>query len=100
MFESHQLLSSNTVDWAAHVGGLAAGLLVGLGLFSCSMELMGCRILWFLVGMAVAGAAFAGALIYMYSGAVNPAEELRDVCGYYQQFFAEYQCKCQRGGGQ
>jgi hypothetical protein len=32
----------------------------------------------------------------MYSGAVAPTEELRDVCGYYTQNFDNYQCNCMR----
>jgi hypothetical protein len=36
----------------------------------------------------------------MYSGNVEAAEELRDVCGYYKQNFEEYQCNCQREGNQ
>lgn len=32
----------------------------------------------------------------MYSGAIEPADELGDVCGYYQQFFEDYECTCSR----
>jgi uncharacterized membrane protein len=54
------------------------------------------RILWFLVGLVLMVGSFAWALTYMYSGAVDPADELRDVCGYYQQFFDDYECRCMR----
>lgn len=87
------------VDWAAHLGGLVAGVVVGIPIFSCSIKTMVWRILWFVVGVVVAVASFGAALVYMYSGAVDPAEELRDVCGYYQQFYEDYECRCMRGGG-
>eukprot|EP00547_Thalassionema_nitzschioides_P001490 CAMPEP_0194206390 /NCGR_PEP_ID=MMETSP0156-20130528/5439_1 /TAXON_ID=33649 /ORGANISM="Thalassionema nitzschioides, Strain L26-B" /LENGTH=321 /DNA_ID=CAMNT_0038932911 /DNA_START=130 /DNA_END=1095 /DNA_ORIENTATION=+ len=85
------------VDWAAHLGGLLAGLLAGFAVFSCSMEMMMSRIFWFLLGTAVTVTAFVMSLNYMYSGVIDPAEELRDVCGYYQQFFDDYECHCMRG---
>lgn len=50
--------------------------------------------------MVLTIASFTYALVYMYSGVVEPAEELRDVCGYYQQFFEDYECKCMRNGGE
>lgn len=87
------------VDWAAHLGGLVAGVVVGIPIFSCSIKTMVWRILWFVVGVVIAVASFGAALVYMYSGAVDPAEELRDVCGYYQQFYEDYECRCMRGGG-
>ncbi|KAI2493535.1 Rhomboid-like protein [Fragilaria crotonensis] len=67
------------VDWAAHLGGLVAGVVVGIPIFSCSIKTMVWRILWFVVGVVVAVASFGAAFVYMYSGAVDPAEELRDV---------------------
>jgi len=84
------------VDWAAHLGGLVAGILVGLPVFSCSIKTMLYRILWFVAGMAVTVGSFFFALQYLYSGAIVPTDDLRDVCGYYQQFFDDYECKCMR----
>lgn len=85
------------VDWAAHLGGLVAGLLAGFVLFSCAMEMVISRVFWFAIGTVATFIAFAMALSYMYSGVIDPAEELRDVCGYYQQFFDDYECHCMRG---
>ena len=85
------------MDWAAHLGGLVAGLVVGLPVFSCSIKSMLWRILWFVLGLVLSAVTFGCALAYMYSGAVDPADELRDVCGYYQQFFQDYECRCMRG---
>jgi len=85
------------VDWAAHLGGLIAGLLVGFAVFSCSMEMVGSRILFCIAGLAITVVCFVWSLAYMYSGVIEPAEELRDVCGYYKQFFDDYECRCMRG---
>lgn len=81
------------VDWAAHLGGLVAGMLVGLVLFSSSIKSPCCVVFWFVVGMALTVAAFVASLVYMYNE-VEPADELRDVCGYYKQFFEDYECTC------
>jgi hypothetical protein len=87
------------VDWSAHLGGLLAGLLVGLPLFSCWIKTVYWRVPWFTVGAVLFVTCFSWALGYMYSGAIDPAEELRDVCGYYKQFYDDYECKCMRDGG-
>jgi membrane associated rhomboid family serine protease len=81
------------VDWAAHLGGLLAGMAVGLTVFSLSMRSVMSRIVWFLVGLAVTVVGFAASLNYMYTQ-VEPAEQLRDICEYYQQFFEDYECSC------
>jgi uncharacterized membrane protein len=84
------------VDWAAHLGGLIAGLLVGIAIFACHIRTLAWRLLWFMIGMVSTIVCFAMALQYMYSGEIETAEELRDVCGYYQQFFDDYECRCMR----
>jgi len=84
------------VDWAAHLGGLISGLLTGFAVFSCSMEMIVSRVLFCAFGIVITVVTFVWALAYMYSGAVDPAEELRDVCGYYQQFFDDYECHCMK----
>lgn len=85
------------VDWAAHLGGLVAGMTVGLVTFSFSIESTKFVVLWFIVGVGSTVVAFALALKYMYNE-VEPAEELRDVCEYYKQYFEDYECNCQIGG--
>jgi membrane associated rhomboid family serine protease len=86
------------VDWAAHLGGLIAGFVIGLALFSFAVQ--GCygvwKIVWLGLGIAAASAYFIGTLTYMYSGEVEGAEELRDVCGYYKENFENYECNCMR----
>jgi hypothetical protein len=86
------------VDWAAHLGGLVAGLLVGIPIFALHFESMIWRTLWVVIGTAATVVCFVWSLSYMYSGAIEPAEELGDVCGYYQQFFDDYECTCSREG--
>jgi membrane associated rhomboid family serine protease len=85
------------VDWAAHLGGLLAGFCVGMILFAIDLK-KACisKLIWLLVGVGLTGVFFALLLQHMYSGNVEAAEELRDVCGYYKQNFEEYQCNCQR----
>ena len=84
------------VDWAAHLGGLIAGFLVGICMFAWDMHLIGWQLFWFVAGVAIVFFAFSTALAYMYSGEIEATEELRDVCGYYQQQFEDYECRCMR----
>ena len=84
------------MDWAAHLGGLLAGFCVAFILFSFSLRKILLKILWFLLGVGLTTAYFVPTFQKMYSGDIEPAEELRDVCGYYKQFFDDYQCNCMR----
>jgi membrane associated rhomboid family serine protease len=83
------------VDWAAHLGGLTAGFAVGIMFFSSQVEWYTCKLVWLCVGTALTIAGFTVALNYMYSH-VDAPEELRDVCDYYKQNFADYECNCMR----
>jgi len=93
------------VDWAAHLGGLVAGFVVGLMIFAWDIPGMAWKVLWFSIGTAATVTTFTLALQYMYSGEVETVEELRDVCGYYKENFEDYECNCMReeynlnGGG-
>lgn len=84
------------VDWAAHLGGLIAGFVVGCLIFACDIQ--GCvwKIIWFILGGAATAAYFVTTITYMFSGQVNAIEELRDVCGYYKENFDDYECNCMR----
>lgn len=82
------------VDWAAHLGGVVSGLVVGICIFAWDMHLIGWKCFWFAAGAALVFMAYSTALGYMYSGNIEAAEELRDVCGYYQQQFEDYECRC------
>ena len=86
------------IDWAAHLGGLISGFLIGLVMFSFAVQ--GCygvwKIIWLLFGIAAVCAYFSATLAYMYSGGIESIEELRDVCGYYKENFEDYECNCMR----
>ena len=85
------------VDWAAHLGGLIAGFCVGMILFACDLQkARWSKIFWLLVGVAITIIYFTVVFERMYSGEIDPAEELRDVCKYYEENFEEYECNCQR----
>jgi hypothetical protein len=64
--------------------------------FACTIKSPVYRVFWFTVGVIATACAFYYALDYLFSGVIDPAEELRDVCGYYKQFFEDYQCQCMR----
>ena len=84
------------VDWAAHLGGLLAGMTVGLTIFAFSIQNWAWRIIWFLVGLSTTIIGFVMSLKYMYTK-VEPLEILRDVCAYYQEYYQDYECSCTRG---
>lgn len=81
------------VDWAAHLGGLIAGFMIGLVCFSFKIRNWFFIAIWLVIGVGGTIALFSGALAYLYTQ-VEANDELRDVCGYYKQFFAEYECQC------
>ena len=45
------------------------------------------------VGLALSVVYFTFTFMYIYNR-VEPNEALRDVCGYYQQYFEDYECHC------
>jgi membrane associated rhomboid family serine protease len=88
------------VDWAAHLGGLLAGFCVGMILFAADLKKARfSKLFWLLVGIGLTATYFSVVFHRMYSGEVEAAEELRDVCGYYRQYFEDYECNCQPGQG-
>lgn len=92
------------VDWAAHLGGLLGGIVMGLALFAFELEYTLCKCWWLILGVAITGGTYYAGLWYMYSGSVAVSDELRDVCGYYKQQFDDYECRCmleqyRNGGG-
>mmetsp|Transcript_25202 Transcript_25202/g.37102 ORF Transcript_25202/g.37102 Transcript_25202/m.37102 type:complete len:320 (+) Transcript_25202:19-978(+) len=82
------------VDWGAHLGGLLTGMAVGMVIFSCSIVTLCWRLFWFLTGAALTVRGFTAAANFMYGG-LEPSQDLEDVCGYYAQFFDDYECNCQ-----
>ena len=87
------------VDWAAHVGGLIGGFAVGMLLFSCRVKTWRWRITWFLTGFMITAIGLALGIVYMHEVIKgNVADEMADVCGYYEEYFRnngqDYQCNC------
>ena len=79
-------------------GGLAAGILVGWALFACEIENRFWRVLWLVVGLGGTAVAFFYAIQYLFSGAIDPTDDLLDVCQYYKDMLGgDYECTCQRG---
>lgn len=87
------------VDWAAHLGGVIAGFCVGMIIFAADLnKAVFSKLFWLVVGISITCVYFIVIFQMMYSGDIETAEELRDVCGYYKQAFDEYECNCQRDG--
>ena len=82
------------VDWAAHLGGLIAGFVAGFICFAPWIKTRHCAVFWFAVGVAMNLIFYILTLTYLYSS-VEPGADLKDVCGYYKQFFEDYECNCQ-----
>ena len=85
------------VDWSAHLGGLISGYCIGTVLFALELRKVFWKIFWLVIGVIITALYFSLTFTEMYSGAVDPPDELRDVCGYYKQYFNEYECNCMRG---
>lgn len=81
------------VDWAAHLGGMIAGFVLGLVCFSFKIRSRAFMILWFVVGVGSIIVLYSALIAYMYTD-VETNDELRDVCGYYKQYFDDYECNC------
>jgi len=79
------------------LGGLIAGFCVGMVVFALDLKYHKGLVVWLTLGTAITCIYFAFVFKELYSGDVDPPEELRDVCGYYKQFFGDYECKCMRG---
>jgi membrane associated rhomboid family serine protease len=83
------------VDWAAHLGGVIAGFVIGMVCFSFRFRSWVFVVIWFVAGVGSVVTLYSLLMVYMYTE-VETKEELRDVCGYYQQFFEDYECNCSR----
>eukprot|EP00934_Nitzschia_sp_Nitz4_P005209 Nitzschia sp. Nitz4//scaffold25_size161228//123082//124288//NITZ4_002449-RA/size161228-augustus-gene-0.116-mRNA-1//1//CDS//3329544643//5199//frame0 len=84
------------VDWSAHLGGLIGGFCVGMILFSLDIVKQVWKLFWLLAGIAMSIVFFTVSIQHMYSGAIDPDDGLKDVCGYYKEFFDDYECNCMR----
>ena len=82
------------VDWAAHLGGLVAGFVIGIVCFSWSMRNKFGTLFWLGVGIAACFVLFSTLMGIMFTTETD--DEMRDVCEYYQNnYFEDYECKCQ-----
>ena len=64
------------VDWAAHLGGMIAGFVLGLVCFSFKIRSWPFMALWFVVGVGSAIALYSALMTYMYTD-VEANDELR-----------------------
>lgn len=82
------------VDWAAHLGGVICGFITGMMCFSPGIKTRYCAVFWFTVGVGFNAVFYILSLSYLFTY-VEPSGDLKDVCGYYQQYFEDYECNCQ-----
>jgi len=83
------------VDWAAHLGGLLAGFAVSFLCFAPKIKTRSYAIFWTAVGLALNVVFYSTLVTYMLTE-VEPMNDLNDICGYYKQFFDDYECQCQK----
>lgn len=81
------------VDWAANLGGLISGLLIGLVLFSGQIRSISVGRFLFTAGIFLMTNAFIIGSYYMFQF-VEPKGELQDICSFYANFFNGYECHC------
>ncbi|KAL7451069.1 hypothetical protein ACHAWC_002911 [Mediolabrus comicus] len=80
------------VDWAAHLGGLVVGFFIGLVCFSFTMRNKFGTVFWLGVGIAGGIILYSTFIAIMFTTETD--DQMRDICGYYQQHFENYECKC------
>lgn len=79
------------------LGGVVAGFCIGMVIFAADLnKAVFSKLFWLIVGICITAVYFIVVFQMMYSGEIEPAEELRDVCGYYKENFEDYECNCQR----
>lgn len=66
------------VDWAAHLGGMVAGFVLGLVCFSFRIRSWFFTLAWLVVGVGTTIALYSAAMAYMYNE-VETKDELRCV---------------------
>ena len=98
---SHQFVFMCTipdVDWAAHVGGLLGGFVMGFIIFSLGIESRRWKTALFSMGCMIALVFYGMGVFFMIKERKDDvALEMEDVCKYYQGFFEDYECNCQLG---
>ena len=89
------LLSSFTyIDFSGHMGGLLAGFMGGMFIFSQPIASPFIRMLWGSIGLfgLVGGSLVLGNVLF---NETFPDEDLADACSYFRNLFPEgYTCEC------
>lgn len=89
------LLSSFTyIDFSGHMGGLLAGFMGGMFIFSQPIASPFIRLLWGSIGLfgLVGGSLVLGNVLFKET---FPDEDLADPCSYFRNLFPEgYTCEC------
>mmetsp|Transcript_16857 Transcript_16857/g.33561 ORF Transcript_16857/g.33561 Transcript_16857/m.33561 type:complete len:460 (+) Transcript_16857:230-1609(+) len=81
------------IDWSAHVGGLVTGFLGGIILFSSFLQPIPLKIFGYLIGVLCTVILLYRATTYLAK--MEVAEELVDVCEYYQRrYWDDFACTC------
>ena len=82
------------VAWAAQIGGLMGGLIIGTTMFALKLEYPSCQCVWFILGLVVSMVFYFVIIWFMFYGDVAINENLRDACGYYKARYEDYECTC------
>ena len=92
---TYLFLFDSVVDWAAHVGGLIGGFIVGLMIFSLGIKSRRWKISFFFMGLILSLIYYGAGILFMIQEKKDDvAKEMEDVCAYYQAYFEDYECKC------
>jgi membrane associated rhomboid family serine protease len=89
------LLGSFTyIDWSGNMGGLLAGFLAGVIIFTPYIDGC-CWRFWCATLGLVSLFGSLGYVMYLFIETSEPDEQLADVCEYFRSFFPEgYECGC------
>jgi membrane associated rhomboid family serine protease len=82
------------IDWAAHMGAMGTGFIVGIISFARPIRHLLSRTLWQLLGLTLFLTLLPLAF-YFFIEMVEPDPDLGDPCEYFRNLYAEgYDCSC------